>query len=142
MKSFKTYLIILLATFTLISCEKQTGLDLSGTYIIKSGESLPIPKDKNLVSLTASDFADSRCPINANCVWQGVGTVKIKFKDTHKEQTIELCIGACEVVSKSKTHDIILNNVSYTLELSELSPYPGVSNYNEFAKATIILKRK
>ncbi|WP_316768464.1 hypothetical protein [Pedobacter frigiditerrae] len=142
MKSIKTYLAIILAILTFASCKKQTYLDLSGTYIIKSGESSSIPKDRNLITVTASDFADSRCPINADCVWQGVGTLKIKFNDDHKEQNIELCIGACEIVSKSKSQDITLNNINYTIELTELSPYPGTGTSSSIKQATIILKRK
>jgi len=142
MKSIKTYLFILLAFFAFISCKKQTSSDLSGTYVIKSGQSLSIPKNRNLATLTASDFADSRCPTNAICVWEGVGTGKFKFKDDSKEQVIELCLGGCAVVSKSKTQDITLNNINYTIELIELSPYPGTGTANSTKKATIVLKRK
>lgn len=142
MKLIRTYLIILLTILTFIGCKKQIGLDLSGTYTIKSGERLSIPQNGNMASVTASDFADSRCPINSDCVWAGTGTITIKFKDANKEQTIALCIGACTVVSKPKIQDIVLNNVNYTLELIELSPYPGSGTSNQIAKATIVLKRK
>ncbi|TCC89469.1 hypothetical protein EZ428_17410 [Pedobacter frigiditerrae] len=142
MKLIKTYLVMLLAALTFIGCKKQTSLDLSGTYTIKSSAKLFIPKNRNIATLTASDFADSRCPANAICVWEGVGTVKIKFKDEVKEQTIELCTGGCAVVSKSKAQDITLNNLNYTVELTELSPYPGTGTANSTKKATIVIKRK
>ena len=145
MKSFKFYsLIALIAciSFGYLGCKKQTDLDLSGTYILKSGQSLSIPTNRNLASLTAAELTDSRCPANAICVWEGIGTGKFIFKDNTKEQTIELCIGACAVVSKPKTPEIILNSITYTVELTSLNPFPGTGTANETVKATILLKKK
>lgn len=141
MKSIQTY-VMLLAIVSFIGCKKQTDIDLSGSYTIKSGETLLLPKNRKGAMLTASEFTDSRCPSNAICVWEGVGTGKFKFNDNIGAQTLELCIGACAVVSKPKTQEIILNNITYKVELAALNPYPGESAKNATIKATLILTRK
>lgn len=122
------------------ACKKGNAVDLSGTYTINSGENLHIPENKNDATISASNFADSRCPINADCVWAGVATGNFTLKDKTNEQTIELCLGACDVVKKPKTQNITLNGVIYTIELTEVTPYPGTTK--EKSKATIVLKKK
>ncbi|RZL46854.1 MAG: hypothetical protein EOP00_13725 [Pedobacter sp.] len=119
---------------------RQISINLSGTYTLSSGESLLIPKNRNLATIKAADLEDSRCPINALCTWEGVATGKFTFKDNSKEQTVELCLGACAIVSKPKTQELTLNGNLYTIELSNLSPYPGTTKENR--KATIILTKK
>jgi len=131
---------ILTALVFVQACKKGNAIDLSGTYTISAGENLHIPENRNTVTISASNFADSRCPINADCVWAGVATGSFTFKDSSKEQEIELCLGACEVVSKPKTQDITLNGVAYTLELKDFTPYPGTTKEN--MKATIVLTKK
>lgn len=122
------------------ACKKGNAVDLSGTYTISAGENLHIPENRNTATISASNFADSRCPINADCVWAGVAIGNFTFKDNANEQTIELCLGACDVVKKNKTQDISLNGINYTLELTEVTPYPGTTKEN--SKATIVLKKK
>jgi hypothetical protein len=121
------------------ACKKDKQVQLHGTHSIGLGEKIQISVNGNTVTLTASNFNDSRCPINALCVWAGVATGSFTFKDSSKEQTVELCLGACEVVSKPKKQAIILNETNYTVELTEFTPYPGTTKEN--IKATIVLTK-
>ena len=59
-------------------------------------------------------ISDSRCPINANCVWEGEATVELAIGD--QTLTLSLHAGHPEK-STGKAGD-------YTVKLLEVSPYP------------------
>ncbi|MBB2145482.1 hypothetical protein GM921_08310 [Pedobacter sp. LMG 31464] len=149
MKSLKktSFIICLFTALTLVyvGCEKGSTSDLSGTYTLKASETLNLSKGGDRAVLTVEDLKDSRCPINALCAWAGYASGKFKFKDNFRTQTIELCIGgSCSVDAKPTEQKITLNGVVYSLEFTELIPFPTSPNYNSvaIAMATIVLKRK
>lgn len=146
MKTTKNILlgIVVILTFLLFfqACEKSNNVDFSGKYVIKVGETKNVPQNANLANLTFQEYTDSRCPANAQCVWQGAAQAKFKLKTDQSEQLIELCLGACDVISKNTNQEFTVNAVQYTVKLIELTPYPGKSNANEKAEATVWVQKK
>ncbi len=146
MKTTKNILLGIVAILTLLlifqACEKTNTIDFSGKYVIKVGETISVPQNSKLALLTFQEYTDSRCPINVNCVWEGAAQGKFKLKTEQNEQTIELCLGGCNVISKPTLQEFNVNGVTYTVKLIELTPYPGSSQANEIAEATILVQKK
>ncbi len=61
------------------ACEKSDSKGLIGTLILPVNETKTVSQQGKSIAVTASDFKDSRCPINADCIWQGYASVKITF---------------------------------------------------------------
>jgi hypothetical protein len=145
-QTIKTLLLTVIAFLTVLlifqACEKTQTTSFVGTHILEKSIFKVTATANDKIWLEAKEFTDSRCPINVNCVWAGVATAKISFKDDTEEQIIELCKGACSVVAKPKTQEILIKNVSYIVELIDLTPYPGTYNKTETAKATITITKK
>lgn len=136
--------IVLMLTMLLFfqACDKTSETNFVGTHMLEKNKAKETIAEGNKIWIEAKEFTDSRCPINVDCVWAGVATAKISFKDDTKEQTIELCLGACDVVSKPKMQEITIKNIDYTVELSDLSPYPKLGDKPDNSKATLIIKKK
>jgi len=136
--------IVLMLTVLLFfqACDKTSETDFVGTHMLEKNKAKETIAEGNKIWIEAKEFTDSRCPINVDCVWAGVATAKISFKDDAKEQTIELCLGACDLVSKPKTQEITIKNIDYTVELSDLTPYPNLGDKPDNSKATLIIKKK
>lgn len=145
MKTTKNILLGLVVVLTLLvffqACEKTSETYFIGTHVLEKNMAKQVVAEGKQIWIEAKEFTDSRCPINVECVWAGVATAKISFDDT-PEGTIELCLGACDVVSKPKTQEININSIVYTVELKDLTPYPEFGVKQEEKKATIIIKKK
>ena len=141
MKTTKNILIGFVVILTLLlffqACEKTNAIDFSGKYVIKVGETISVPQNTKLATLIFQEYSDSRCPANVNCIWEGVAQAKFKLKTTQNEQNIELCLGGCDVITKPTNQEFNVNGVIYTVKLIEITPYPGTSQANEKAEATI-----
>lgn len=133
-KQTKTILlgVIVLLSFLVVfqACEKSGTKGLSSTITLKEKETKTIAYQGKSISIVATDFKDSRCPINADCVWQGNATVKIKFKDDVKEQDLLLCLGSCAILSTPLPETVTLNGTTYKIKLKEITPYPILNNPN------------
>lgn len=143
-KKTKTALLSIIALLTILvfvqACEKSDSRSLMGTINLTDKETQTVVHQGKSIAITASDFKDSRCPINADCVWQGNATVKITFKDDEKEQDITMCLGACSVLSVPLPNTIQLNGTTYKIKLEEITPYPTLDkNKPEVSKAKITL---
>lgn len=68
---------------------------------------------------------DSRCPIDANCVWQGVALVRLKLTLNRQLHTIEL---ATRNKPPFRT-DTVLHQ--YRFSLLEVKPYPGGTTHEQ-----------
>jgi hypothetical protein len=145
--SIKTTKNILLGTIVFLTfltfiqaCEKsdRTNSNLIGEHFLATNQAKTVDGKGKSILLTLTDLSDSRCPINANCIWQGVATATIKFKDDTKEQTITLCVGGCNIVAKPNVESIVLNNITYQIKLEDVTPYPGTVT-KETAKAKLVI---
>lgn len=143
-KQTKTILLGFIVLLTLLvfvqACEKSDSKSLIGTIILPANETKTVVQQDKSIAITASDFKDSRCPINANCVWQGYASVKITFKDDVKEQDLTLCTGGCSILAMPLPETITLNGTTYKIKLEEITPYPTLDKSKpEISKAKIRL---
>ena len=134
-KQTKTALLSIIVLLTVLvfvqACEKSDAQSLVGSIILTDKETKTAIHQGKSISITASDFKDSRCPINADCVWQGNATVKITFKDDVKEQEITMCLGGCSVLSVPLPNTITLNGTTFKIKLDEITPYPSLDKTSQ-----------
>ena len=133
-KQTKTVLLSVIALLSLLvfvqACEKSDSTGLIGTITLADKETQTLLHQGKSITITASDFKDSRCPVNADCVWQGNATVKITFKDDLKTQDIVLCLGGCNIAQLPKIGTVNLNGTTFKITLEEITPYPNLEKIN------------
>lgn len=133
----------ILALFTMFilsllnqSCDKDS-IQFDNPFELGVNESIVLPGS---LSIALESVHDSRCPINALCISAGNARVKLRMSDNSGAETFtELCLGFCD--TKNNTEDsalIRLNNISYTIVLKELSPFPELGK-NQDKKALLLL---
>ncbi|MCY1516664.1 hypothetical protein D9M68_513120 [compost metagenome] len=127
-KQIKTLLIGIIILLSLLiflqSCEKSATLTLTGTIILKDKVPQSLIHQDKTILITAFDFQESRCPANANCIWQGFASVKLSIRDDLKIQEIILCNGACTVPGLPSAQTLSLNGTSFNIKLEEINPFP------------------
>ena len=127
-KQTKTVLLSVIVLLTLLlffqACEKSDSTGLIGTITLADKETQTIVHQGKSITITASDFNDSRCPTNANCIWEGIAIVKITFKDDVKTQELNLCLGGCNIAQTPKIGTVTLNRTTFKITLEEITPYP------------------
>ena len=145
MKTTKNILLGFVAILTLLmffqACDKISYTEFEGTHVLEKNMAKQVVAEGKQIWMEIKEIEDSRCPVNAACVWAGVATAKISFDDI-PENTVELCLGACDVVSKPKTQEITINSIVYTVELKDVTPYPGPGVGPKDKKATIVIAKK
>ena len=95
MTPFKCLYGFLLVGLLAVGCEKDnkvTPTEDNQPVTVKVNQLARVKQD---VTLNVDNIADSRCPMNANCIWLGNATVKFSLKNDTQTQTGELCIGQC-----------------------------------------------
>ena len=145
MKTTKNILLGFVAILTLLmffqACDKISYTEFEGTHVLEKNMAKQVVAEGKQIWMEIKEIEDSRCPVNANCVWAGVATTKISFDDI-PENTIELCLGACDVVNKPKTREVKIKDIIYIVELKDLSPYPKFGEKPSESRATIIINKK
>lgn len=106
----------------------QTGLPLPATISLKWHETHTLGAAKLEVRFEA--VTDSRCPIDAVCIWEGDGVASFKLTDlsTGKTQTLELHTNQGVGSDSVKLAGI-------TVKMLELNPYPGTPNMPKLPEA-------
>lgn len=139
---FLKSVVLLLSILTFVqACKKTAYNTIEGNYNLRANETINLPKNSPS-TLTVSDFTDSRCPIDVQCVWAGVATIKVTITENNKTQNIELCKGGCNVTKQATVQEFILNDVAYTIELADLKPYPSTNKPAIKQVAELVIKRK
>jgi hypothetical protein len=111
----KTSLKVLLLVFLCATaCDDQTA-DFDTVIALKEGKSVTM-SDKTVVAIKAVN--DSRCPGNANCVWEGRADVVLNVSIGGTDHEVALN----EVENASVTLD------DYLFEFIELNPYPELNS--------------
>ncbi len=141
-KQTKTVLLSVIVLLTVLifvqACEKSASTSLIGTIILTDKETKTFTNQGKSITITASDFKESRCPINANCVWQGYASVKITLKDDVKEQDLVLCLGGCDIAGIPPIDKVTLNGTTFKIKVEEITPYPTLNkNMPEVSKIKI-----
>lgn len=143
MKNINKYLLALVCFTGLLisSCEKDS-IDFDSPFELKENESIVLQGNNNGLTITLQSVNDSRCPINALCISAGNARVKLRMSDNSGAETFaELCLGFCDNMNNTEDSAIIrLNNISYTLILKEVSPFPELGKKQD--KKTLLIIRK
>ena len=111
--------LVIVSLVLLVAC--QTTVILPSKITMKWHETRTLEAANLEVRL--DDVADSRCPINALCIWEGDGVASFSVKDlgTGQVQTVNLHINQ-GVGSDSTTL------AGLTVRMIELNPFPGTPN--------------
>lgn len=88
------------------------------------------------LELTVVSVADSRCPEDVDCVWEGNAEVEIEAAQSGREPTM-LTLNTSPRMGTSETY------LDYTIELQGLEPYPRTeSPPEEPYEATLLVVRE
>ena len=108
---------------------------------IQLNECEEIQFGSNVVSLCFDELLeDSRCPVNAMCIWEGVAKASFTFDDGQQTHRIRL---ATSEVPGPETPDTTING--YKIELLNIEPYPKhppVHFPQSDVKATVRISRQ
>ena len=100
---------------------------------IKIGECGAQMINGNNISICFNELLeDSRCPINADCVWQGVARAGFTFKAKGQEASFDLATLNMNPIYRQ---DTVL--FGFKIHLVDLLPYSGSPNSNPVAKLQI-----
>jgi hypothetical protein len=102
----------------MLLCACQTNTSLPSSLTMKWHETRTFGEAKLEVRFEA--VTDSRCPINALCIWEGDGVASFKLTDlsTGATQTLELHTNQSVGTDSVKLAGI-------TVRMLELNPFPG-----------------
>lgn len=144
MNNINKYLIALVCLTGLLisSCEKDS-IEFDSPFELKENESIVLQGNNNGLSITLQSVNDSRCPINALCISAGNARVKLRMSDNSgAESFAELCIGFCGTSNNTEDSATIrLNNISYTVVLKEVNPFPELGKKQD-KKALLIIRKE
>src|SRR5215213_4690358 len=104
----------------LCSCTKR--IDNINDNYITLGNCNSQKINGNTVSLCFNEvLEDSRCPINAVCIWQGVATANFTFRSGSQEANFNLSTLTFPSSSRYNQDTVLFG---YKISLLELRPYP------------------
>jgi hypothetical protein len=90
--------------------EKSLTIDLNKCEAFRFGD--------DQLSLCVDSIADSRCPVNVNCIWGGTAIVKFTFTKNGQVNHIALAIPAFASYQQQITI------AGYTIQLINVYPFP------------------
>ena len=115
----KTLLTIILLVI-LFSCKKETTTTTTSDITATLGNcKTQSCENKNYEICFDSLLEDSRCPINANCIWQGVARAKFRFKTGSQEHIIRL-----STLTMAPHYAMDTTVAGFHLKLVNILPYP------------------
>ncbi|GAB3781088.1 hypothetical protein GCM10028818_34500 [Spirosoma horti] len=91
------------------------------------------------VVVRADSIQDSRCPLNATCVWAGQAKVKLLVSKNSDSTAVRLSLGA-DPGSTNKRPDsttVSLKNETYKVILREVNPFPGSASTTQPQTAVV-----
>ena len=124
--SITSILILLL----LIGCSESNDVLYSQEFEIQVNHSLKAVDNKYVIRFD-SVFMDSRCPMEANCVWSGVAGVRFTISKNYSTfRTVEIYTINNQAYSDSVVFDKL------KIKLLGLSPYPSIVNKINYSDYT------
>lgn len=135
----KNLVIIFLLFVSLGSCKKDFSNSREKEIVYEKETELKsgiLFSNNDLSIQLDSVTSDSRCPINAECIWEGNATLKFIVTISDTEHKIVLNTNG----ASSFSSDTILQ--AYNIALTDLKPYPSTDLRieQEEYEATIIVK--
>jgi hypothetical protein len=108
-------------TFTQLSCKKEI---VSSQSVIDINACMQRTFDNDQVRVCfVALVEDSRCPANANCVWQGVARARFTIEAKGEQRTFDL--STLDLSAEYRKERVELG---YTIRLINIYPYPGLGN--------------
>ncbi|WP_304232281.1 hypothetical protein [Jiulongibacter sediminis] len=130
----KLALLIVTATFSM-ACSK-TNLAPSQSFKVNESENLSFNYDSKNGSIDITEIQESRCPANANCIRAGEAIVTFNLKLGDKKLTDQkLCVQCESPFEIPEEMSFEVDNISYTLKLLDVTPFPTLDNSNETKQA-------
>jgi hypothetical protein len=108
----------------------QTGVILPSTLGLKWHETQTISG----FEIRLEGVNDSRCPINAVCIWEDDGAVSISLKDLATGQIRNLELHTNQTVGSDS-----VKLVGITVKMLELNPFPGTVDVSKLPEAYTVL---
>ena len=128
-------LLISIALVLLFSCRKETTSTNTNTITITLDSCSSQATDtQNFQICFDSLLEESRCPANANCIWQGAAKAKFRFKINGQEHVLRLSTLS---MAPSYTNDTTV--AGFHFKLINILPYPVYPN-NPTGQVTAIVE--
>ena len=116
--------------FLISSCRKSSDI-ADGYIMVKRCEERIVNGSK--VSICFNKLVeDSRCPLRAMCIWQGVAKGNFSFRAGNQETEFSL---STLTMKPAYNRDTVL--FGYKIHLVDFKPYPGEGSYVPRAKVEI-----
>ncbi len=128
--------------FAIISCTKENSAVPSVTL----GNKIEATYDNEVayqegVKVKITKIEDSRCPKNVTCVW--MGSVKVYLKISESNVSKDAILEFLADNAKPSTTTVELGNQKYSVEISDVLPYPENSGEIKLKdyKVTLTVKK-
>lgn|GEM_PF-582953 len=119
-------LLLLMSSCKTQTSQTETTTVTNNTIIIGINKTAKIPNSK--ISLEFKNISeDSRCPVDANCVWEGIAIVSIEGISGNNQTNFQ--VGTRNFIPKNVTKSFSFSG--YTFILVDLKPQPGGKEKNE-----------
>lgn len=142
----KVFYCILIFLTTLFACSDSINQSQDGVILLSDTTQINYKQTlynfKESLSIQFYDLvSDSRCPIDAICVWEG--NAEVKFKFVKDEQKFFFSLHTYNQHPFNRDTTLIINNAKYNIEMVELKPYPKLNTTlkKEDYKASIVIKK-
>jgi hypothetical protein len=124
------YLLVGALVLLLSSCRKTS--DFTDGYIIEKHCEERIVNGSKVSICFNKMLEDSRCPLRAMCVWQGVAKGNFSFRAGNQQTELDL---STVNFKPGYTRDTVL--FGYKIHLVDFKPYPGEGSFVPRAKVDI-----
>lgn len=116
-EKYFNYLLLIIGIFFTTSCKKASFHDKSVTLYSCS--------DKTIEPYICLDslVEDSRCPIGAECFWQGTVIIQISFHERNHIHKLKMSLSGFPTLGYP--HDTTING--YKIVFTDLKPYPEIN---------------
>jgi len=101
-------------------CAKESAA-VSSSIVVPLEACANLSPVKPAWTVCFDEVTDSRCPINANCIWQGYASVKLSLQTS--TDTSHFILNTLVTDSSRFRNDTTIGGVNF--RLVKLSPYPG-----------------
>lgn len=133
----------LLATAWLSGCSQehsQPEVNANTSFELSPDNTVRLKDENADFPVKVLQIQDSRCPMDANCIWMGEAKVEVLISDN---ETASLCLGDClKKDPKANEAHFSLNDTDYLITLNDVQPYPSASvSGKEAKKAVLTIKR-
>ena len=119
---------LFLIVLTIVSCSDHKivnqGQPTEEPFTLKVGQSIVLKPDNLEVGFWGV-INDSRCPINALCVWQGLAEIDLWLLPPSSDSVFVKSYIYGYVTQNDTTAHVSTDTLDYRITLLQLNPYPG-----------------